>query len=89
MPRRSYKEQAGVDAEITLLRALGLLLLTHVDLMLVINEINDGGPRVAVVHVVAKTWRIDYSQFNFERLLLKFCLYDINLEHVDTLNTTP
>ena len=47
--------QAGVHTEINLLGSARLLLLKHVALMLVVEELDDRLPRVAVVHVVAET----------------------------------
>lgn len=46
--------EASVDAEVDLLGTLGLLLLKHVRLMLVVQELDDGLPRVAVVDIVAE-----------------------------------
>jgi hypothetical protein len=54
--------EAGVDTEINLLRSAGLLLLQHVRLMLVVEELDDGLPRVAVVDIVAKAGCVDDSQ---------------------------
>ena len=53
------KVQAGVHAEIDLVLAAGLLLLEHVGLMLVVEELDDGHPRVAVVDVVAEARGVD------------------------------
>jgi hypothetical protein len=46
--------KAGVDTEVDLVGTARLLLLEHVRLMLVIEELDDGLPRVAVVDVVAE-----------------------------------
>lgn len=51
--------QAGVNTEIDLIRAARLLLLKHVRLMLVVEELDDGLPRVAVVDVVTETGGVD------------------------------
>lgn len=48
------KIEASVNAEVRFVGPQRLLLLSHVCLMLVVNEVDDGGPRVAVVDVVAK-----------------------------------
>ena len=53
--------QAGVYTQIDLFLALGLLLLQHVRLMLVIKELNNRLPRVAVVDVVSKARGVDDS----------------------------
>ena len=55
----SDKVETGVDTEIDLVAAAGLLLLEHVRLVLVVEELDDGLPRVAVVDVVAKAGRVD------------------------------
>lgn len=52
---RANEVQAGVHTEINLLGSARLLLLKHVALMLVVEELDDRLPRVAVVHVVAET----------------------------------
>jgi len=54
--------QAGVNTEIDLIRAARLLLLKHVRLMLVVEELDDGLPRVAVVDVVTETGGVDNGQ---------------------------
>jgi hypothetical protein len=56
--------QAGVHTEINLLRSARLLLLKHVGLMLVVEELDDRLPRVAVVDIVAKTRGINNGQAN-------------------------
>ena len=51
--------QAGVHAEVNLFQAARLLLLQHVRLMLIIQELDDGHPRVTVVDIVAKARGVD------------------------------
>lgn len=68
-----------MNTQITFLRALRLLLLPHIDLMLIIHEVDDRGPRVAVVDVVAKTRGINDSELDFERLLLELGFDDVDL----------
>jgi len=53
------KVEAGMHPEVSLVGPQRLLLLSHVRLMLVIDEVNDGGPRVAVVDIVAKAGSIN------------------------------
>lgn len=55
MAGRANEVQAGVHTEINLLRSARLLLLKHVALVLVVQELDDRLPRVAVVHVVTET----------------------------------
>lgn len=54
--------QASVDTEVDLLSTLGLLLLKHVRLMLVVQELDDGLPRVAVVDVVTEARGVNDSE---------------------------
>jgi hypothetical protein len=56
---RSDKVQAGVNTEINLINTARLLLLQHIRLMLVIQELDDGHPRIAVVDIVAEARSID------------------------------
>ena len=72
--------QAGVHSQIDLLRPAWLLLLQHIALMLVIQELNDRLPAVPVVHVVTKTWCIDDGQSDLEELLLQLCFGDFDFD---------
>ena len=54
------KVEASVNPEVCLVCPHRLLLLSHVCFMLVVNEVDDGGPRVAVVDVVSKAWRVNH-----------------------------
>jgi hypothetical protein len=56
--------EAGVHAEVDLVLAARLLLLEHIGLMLVVEELDDGHPRVAVVDVVAEAGGVDDSKAN-------------------------
>lgn len=79
MAGRSDEEQARMYAEVALLRSLWLLFLPHVYFVLVVNEINNGSPRVAIVDVVSKTRRVNHGQFDVERLLLEFSFDYVDL----------
>ena len=76
---RPNKIQASVNTKITLLAALGLLLLNHVCLMLVVNEVDDGRPRVAVVDIVTKTGSVNDGELDLELLLLELSLDNLDL----------
>lgn len=58
----SDEVQAGVNAHIDLVSAARLLLLEHVGLVLVIQELDDGLPGVTVVDIVAEAGGINDSQ---------------------------
>jgi hypothetical protein len=53
-----------MDTEINLVLATGLLLLKHVGLVLVVEELDDGLPRVAVVDIVTEARSVNDSQSN-------------------------
>lgn len=61
---RADEVQAGVDTEINLVLTARLLLLEHVRLVLVVEELDDGLPRVAVVDIVAESRGVNDSQSN-------------------------
>ena len=82
MTRRPDEIQASVNTKITLLAALGLLLLDHVRLMLVVNEVDDGRPRVAVVDVVTKTRGVNHSELDLELFLLELSLDDLDFREL-------
>ena len=78
-----------MHSEVRLVRPQGLLLLSHVRLMLVIDEINDGGPRVAVVDIVTKAGGVNDRQLDFELLFLQLGLDYFNLgQLVELLEVT-
>lgn len=58
----SDEVQAGVNTEIDFVDTLWLLLLQHVGFMLVIQELDNWHPGIAVVDIVSETWRINNSQ---------------------------
>ena len=78
MTGRPDKIQASVDPKITLFTALGLLFLDHVRLMLVVNKVDNGRPRVAVIDIVSKAGSVDDSEFDLELLLLELSFDDFN-----------
>jgi hypothetical protein len=61
---RADEVEAGVHAQVNLVLAARLLLLEHVGLMLVVEELDDGHPRVAVVDIVTEARGVDNSQAN-------------------------
>lgn len=62
----SDEVQASVDTKVNLVLTAGLLLLKHIRLVLVIQELDDGHPGISVVHVVAKAGGINDSQADYE-----------------------
>src|SRR5690348_12960838 len=79
MASGSDEEQARVNAQVALLEPFRLLLLPHVNLMLVIDKVDDGGPRVAVVDIVAESGGVNHGQLDFERLFFQFGFDDFHL----------
>lgn len=61
---RADEVQTGVDTEIDLVETLGLLLLKHVGFVLVVEELDNGLPRVAVVDVVSESRSVNDGQTN-------------------------
>lgn len=62
MAGRADEVKAGMDTEVDLVLAAGLLLLKHVRLVLVVEELDNGHPRIAVVNVVAESGCVDDGQ---------------------------
>lgn len=59
---RADEVQAGMNTKVDLVLSTRLLLLEHVRFMLIVQELDDGHPRVAVVDVVAKSGGINDGQ---------------------------
>jgi hypothetical protein len=55
----SDEVQAGMDTEVNLVGTTRLLLLQHVRLMLVVEELDNRLPRVAVVDIVTEAGSVD------------------------------
>lgn len=82
--------QASVDTEVDLVISAGLLLLQHVGLVLVVKELDDWHPGVAVVDIVAEARGVDDGQADLEELLLQLSLCDLDLDGlVDLLLVSP
>lgn len=61
--------QAGMNTEINLVNTAGLLLLQHVGLMLIIQELDNWHPRIAVVDIVSEARGINDGETNYQQLL--------------------
>ena len=79
MTRGPDEVQARVNAKVALLAALGLLLLNHVRLMLVVNEVDNRRPRVPIIDIVTKARGVNDSKLDLELLLLELGLDDLDL----------
>lgn len=64
MSRGADEVQASVYAKVDLVIPARLLLLKHVGLVLVVEEFDDGHPRISVVDIVAETRGVDDGQAN-------------------------
>lgn len=62
MAGRADEVQAGVDSKVNLVLAARLLLLKHVGFVLVVEELDNGHPRVTVVDIVAESRSINDGQ---------------------------
>ena len=81
--------EASMHSEVRLVGPQRLLFLSHIRLMLVIDEVNDGGPRVAVVDIVTKAGGVNNRQLDFELLFFQLCLDDFDLgQLVELLEVT-
>ncbi len=89
MSSGSDKVQTGMHPQIRLFMTLGLLLLSHIRLMLVVDKVHNRRPRVAVVDIVAKAGRVNDSELDLELLLLKLGLDDLNLGKLVELLVVP
>lgn len=79
-----------MNPEVGLLLTLGLLLLSHVCLVLVVDEINDWRPRVTVVDIIAESWGVNDAELDLELLLFKLCLDYLDLcQFVELLVVAP
>lgn len=61
------------------IRPRRLLFLTHVRLVLVVDEVNDWVPAVLVIDIVTEARGINNRQLDLEVLLLHFCAHDVDL----------
>ena len=68
-----------MHAHVHFIVPVGLLLLSHVALMLIVNEVDYGSPRVTVVDIVSESGSIDNGQFDLELFLLELGFHYINL----------
>lgn len=89
MPSWSDKVQTSMHPQIRLFMTLRLLLLSHIRLMLVVDEVHNRRPRVAVVDIVAKAGRVNDGEFDLELLLLKLGLDDLDLGELVELLVVP
>ena len=81
--------EASVDAQVDLVLTSRLLLLEHVRLVLVVEELDDGHPRVPVVHVVTEAGGVDHGQPDLEELFLQLGLGDLDLHGLVDLLGVP
>lgn len=68
---------------------LWLLLLPQVLLMLVVEELDERHPAVAVVHVVAEARRVNDRQVHLEPLLFQLRLDDVDVDCLAELLRVP
>ena len=59
---RPDEVKASMDTKVNLVSTAGLLLLKHVRFMLVVQELNNWHPRIAVVDVISETRCVDDSK---------------------------
>lgn len=69
------KVQADVDSHINNTLTTGLLFLSHIILVLIIKEINNGDPTMTIIHIITEPRGINNSQFDLEHFFLQFCFF--------------
>ena len=78
-----------MDPQICLFIPLGLLLLTHVSFMLVVDELDDGHPRVTVVDIVTKARGVNDGELDLELLFLELGLDNLDFSQLVKLLVVP
>jgi len=71
---RTNEVEASMDTQIRLFVPLGLLLLTHVRFVLVVNKLDNWEPRVAVVNVVSEARGVDDGELDLELAFFELSL---------------
>jgi len=89
MPSGPDEVETSMNPEVNLLIALGLLLLAHICLVLVINEIDDWRPGIPVVDIVTKPGGVDDGKFDLELLFFKLSLDDFDFSELVELFVVP
>ena len=79
---RSDEVQTSMNSQVALLCSLRLLLLTHVGLMLIIDKVDNGQPRITVVDIVTKSRRVNHSELDLKLFLLELSLNDVDLSQL-------
>lgn len=72
------KVKTRMDPLVELVASIRLLLLTHVRLVLIINEVDNRVPGLFVVDIVAKARRVNDRQLYFESLFFQFGFDNVN-----------
>ena len=78
MACRANEVEASMNPQVCFLFPLWLLLLTHVSFMLVVNELNNWEPGVAVVDIVSKSRGVNDREFDLELTFLELSLDDLD-----------
>ena len=74
MSCRPNEVEACMNPQVGLFMSLWLLFLTHVGFMLVVDELDNWKPRVAVVNIVSKSRSVNDGEFDLELTFLKLSL---------------
>lgn len=71
--------------EIDFVHTAGLLLLKHIALMLIVQELDNWHPRVAVVDIVAETWSVDHGKTDCEKVNCCLSLHRLSTRTLEEL----
>lgn len=77
--------QTCVDTEIDLVNTAGLLLLQHIRFMLIVQELDNRHPRIAIVDIVSKSRCINNGQTDFAMSVICHSTYTINVRTFEEL----
>ena len=81
----SDEVKAGMNTEVDPVSSAWLLFLQHVRLMLIVQELYDGHPRVTVVDVVAEARSVDDRQADCPMSCFRICILIIYADEDHTL----
>lgn len=73
------KVQADMHSHINNTLTTGLLFLSHIILVLVIKEINNGNPTMTIINIITKPRGVNNSQFNLEHFFFQFYPFEIRI----------
>lgn len=68
-----------MHSEVNLVLSLGLLFLTHVCFVLVVDKVYDRSPGVAIIHIVTETRAVNDRELGLELFFLELRFDNLHL----------